>query len=302
MRRTTTRLPALALALTLLAAGCGGGDDGDGDTDGETTETSADSASPETPTETETESEEEGEDADAALEAATDATLASERFGIEYAASLQFGEQTLDLTAEGSVDYGATVADVRLGVEQQGQTQSVEILADGETAWVSSQGATAPPVPGGATYVSGPAATLAEASTFTPEGILGVVLVLRSGDAAEVGDTEEVDGVEATTYSFTVPYEDAVAAAGPDAQAFQTALSLTGAAAQADLVVEVAVGSDDVVRTLDLTIEGGDVPVGGSYDLTLSEVGAEVEPPAAPAEDDVATGPEAEAIFEQLLM
>lgn len=300
MRRTTTRLPALALALTLLAAGCGGGDDGDGDGDGETTEASSDSASPETPTETESETE--SEDADAALEAATDATLASERFGIEYAASLQFGEQTLDLTAEGSVDYGATVADVRLGVEQQGQTQSVEILADGETAWVASQGESAPTLPGGATYVSGPAATLAEASTFTPEGILGVVLVLRSGDAAEVGDTEEVDGVEATTYSFTVPYEEAVAAAGPDAQAFQTALSLTGAAAQADLVVEVAVGSDDVVRTLDLTIEGGDVPVGGSYDLTLSEVGAEVEPPAAPAEDDVATGPEAEAIFEQLLM
>lgn len=300
MRRTTTRLPALALALTLLAAGCGGGDDsGGGDAGGETTEASSDTPSPETPSETEDETG--SEDADAALEAATDATLASERFGIEYAASLEFGEQTLDLTAEGSVDYGATIADVRLGVEQQGQSQAIEILADGETAWVASQGASAPQLPGGATYVSGPATTLAEATTFTPEGILGVVLVLRSGDDAEVGDTEEVDGVEATTYSFTVPYEDAVAAAGPDAQAFQTALSLTGAAAQADLVVEVAVGDDDVVRTLDLTIDGGDVPVGGSYDLTLSEVGAEVAPPEAPAEDDVATGPEAQAIFEQLL-
>ena len=236
-------------------------------------------------------------DADQVLEDATDATLASSKFGIEAAASFRSepGEQTLELTAEGSVDYDATVADVRFGLDQQGQTQSIEILADGETAWVSSQGGAAPTFPGGATYVAGDAATLADASSFTPESLLGVVFVLRAGDEAEAGDPEEVDGVEASTYSFTVPYDEAVEAAGDGAEAFQSALSLTGAAAQADLVVEVAVGPDDVVRRLDLTIEGGDVPVGGGYELSLSDVGADVEAPEPPAEDDVATGPEAEA-------
>lgn len=295
MRRTTTRLPALALALALLTAGCSGGDDESGDDPGTDASSSASEAGSDDAT------DDAEVDPDQALEDATDATLASTRFGIEYAASLEFGEQTLELTAEGSVDYDATVADVRLGVEQQGQSQQVEILADGETAWVSSQGGAAPAFPGGATYVSGDAATLAGASSFTPEGLLGVVLVLRAGDDAEAGATEEVDGVEATTYSFTVPYDEAVAAAGADAQAFQTALNLTGAAAQADLQVEVAVGPDDVVRTLDLTIDGGDVPVGGSYDLTLSEVTAEVSAPEAPPADEVATGPEADALFSQLL-
>lgn len=299
MRRTTTRLSALALTVTLVSAGCSGGDDEGSD---DPSSSSAPDTSPAaTPSPEETSAAVDDRGADQALEDAVDATLANRAFTIAFEAQLEIQDQQLGLTAEGSVDYDATIADVRLGVEQSGQSQDVEILADGGTAWVAVAGDQAPEVPDGATYVSGDASALAESASFSPEDLIGVAIVLRAGDDAEAGEPEEVDGVEAATWSFTVPYEDAVAAAGEDAEAFQSALSLTGGATASDLLVEAAVGPDDVVRRLTISIDGGDLPVGGTYDLELSDVGQPVEPPEAPADDDIATGPEAEALFAQLL-
>ncbi len=297
MRRTTTRLSALALTVALVT-GCSGGGDDDG-SDDPSSSSAPDTSPAATPSPEESSPPADDRDADQALEDAVDATLANQQFGVAFEAQLQIQEQQLGLTAEGSVDYDATIADVRLGVEQGGETQEVEILADGTTAWVAVAGSQAPPIPGGATYVSGDAATLGASESFRPQDLIGVVIVLRAGDDAEAGEPEEVDGVEARTWSFTVPYEDAVAAAGDDAAAFQSALSLTGGATAADLLVEAAVGPDDVVRRLTISIDGGDLPVGGTYDLELSDVGEDVEAPEAP--DDVATGPEAEALYEQLV-
>jgi len=161
-----------------------------------------------------------------------------------------------------------------------------------------------PPFPDGATYVEGDADLLAQGDSFSPTGLLGVVLVLHGGAAAdpEAGEVEEVDGVETRAYSFTVPYDEAVDAIEPEQQeAFTSALSLTGEAEQADLDVEVAIGTDDdVVRRLSLDIEA-DVPVDGGYEVEVGDVGSEVEAPEAPDEDEVATGPEAEALLAQLL-
>jgi hypothetical protein len=276
-RTSVATLSVITLAATLALSGCGGDDEpapgGDGD----------------------------DRSAGEVLDAAADETLATTRFSVAFTAALEIAGQQLELTADGRVDYDATVADMTLTVDQDGQSQEVGILADGETAWVSTEGDAGVELPDGATYVAGDAASLAEADTFRPEDLLGVVLVLRSGDDAEAGDTEEVGGVETRQYSWTVVYEDAVEAAGEDGETFSKALSLTGNATDSDLDVDVWVGPDDVVRRLEIDIDGKGDPIGGSYDLDLADVGDEVEAPDAPAEDEVATGPEADALFEQLL-
>lgn len=274
-----SRLSVLAVALLLpLAAACGGGSD-DAAPGAEADERSAAEV----------------------LDDAVDATLGIERTSVELLAMLDIDGQQLELGAEGRVDYEAVVADVTFSTEQQGTTQSLQIIADGETAWVSGEGAAVAAFPEGFTYLSGPADELGAASSFDPIDLVGVVLALRGAEEVEGGDTEEVDGVESRVYTTTVPYVDAVEGAGDDAEAFQSALSLTGDADVADLEIEVAVGPDDVVRRLELDIEAGDVPVGGSYTLTLTGVGEDVDVPEAPPADEVATGPEAEALFTQLL-
>lgn len=299
---TTTRPAALALsailALTSLTA-CSDDDPAEGGSQGATNGSAEESTKE--PTEEPTQDDERG--AGEVLDAAVDATLANPRASIESLADLQIAGQQITLETDGRVDYDAVVVDSTLQVTQSGSSQRVEILADGETFWVAAEGAQVPPFPDGATYLAGDVERLAEAETFTQDSLVGIVLVLRSGaDAdAEEGDTEEIDGVETRSFTYTVPYTDALEAAGDDAEALRSALSLTGDAEQADLEVEVAVGSDDVVRRLEVEIDGGTVPVSGTYDLALSDVGAEVEPPEAPADDEVARGPQADALLDQLI-
>ena len=50
---------------------------------------------------------------------------------------------------------------------------------------------------------------------------------------------------------------------------------------------------------MDLEIGESDV-ASGSYEIDLSDVGGEIEPPTPPAPADVATGPEAEALLDQV--
>lgn len=274
-----SRLSALALALLLpLTAACGGGSE-DPAPGGEADERSGTEV----------------------LDDAVDATLAVERTSLQLLAMLDIGGQQLELAAEGQLDYEAVVADVTLTTEQEGTTQALQILADGETAWLGGEGAAAAAFPEGFGYVAGSAEELGSSDSFRPIDLVGVVLALRGAEDVQGGDTEEVDGVETRVYTTTVPYVDAVEAAGDDAEAFQSALSLTGDADVADLEIEVAIGPDDVVRRLDLDIEAGDLPVDGTYALTLTGVGEEVDAPEEPPADQVATGPEAEALFTQLL-
>lgn len=235
------------------------------------------------------------------LDAAVDATLGTRAFAVTSSAALNIDGQDISLDVTGRVDYDAVVADFAFSADQEGQLQSIAILADGETAWVSAEGGAVPAFPDGATYLAGAAADLAEASTFQPAGILGVLFALRAAEDTEPGETEEIDGVETRSYTTTVSYPDAVEAAGAEAESFQSALSLTGQAEQADLDLEVWVGPDDVVRRFELEVDAGDVPVDGSYSIEVSDVGGDIEAPEPPAEDEVSSGPEAEALFAQLL-
>jgi hypothetical protein len=237
------------------------------------------------------------------LSDAVDATLEVDSFAVDNDAQLTIGSTDIRLTAEGAVDYENLVADATITVEQGGAGGELEIRADGESLWFRTEGEQVPAVPQGLTWVEGDADRLEGSETFDPSGLAGVVIALRAAEDVEEGeDTEEIDGVEARQFTTTVSYTDAVEAAGGDVQAFQSALSLTGSAEGADLEIEVWVGEDDVIREFDLDIQAeDDVPVDGTYELAVSDVGDEVDAPDAPEESDVLTGSEADAFLDQLV-
>ncbi|VXC39521.1 hypothetical protein [Nocardioides sp. AX2bis] len=293
MRLRPNRLrPLTAVAVTAVTAavlaGCSGGDGAD---------------APEEPA-----SESASEPADPAeaaqvLQDAVDATVAARVFTIDGDLDLEIAGQQLQLQTQGSVDYDATVADLLLSIGQGGQTSEAEVKADGSTLWVRAEGEGIPAFPGGATWLQGEASRLTESTTFTPTGLVGAVLVLRGASEAEELGTEEEDGVQVTRYATTFTYDDALAGVeGEEAQVLGSAFSLTGQASSIDLDVEVAVGEDGVLRELDLEIAESDVPASGGYEISLSDVDGEVSPPTPPDPADVATGPEAEALLDQVIV
>lgn len=292
MRRLSIRPRAVATVAVLVAGltgltGCAGDE-----SDPSAADSSSEAAAEDAP-------EEPAADPVSAVQDAVDATLAVRAFSIESDLDLSLGGQRLELTTEGDVDYDAVIADFELAVVQGGERQEVGLLSDGETVWVRSTGPNVPTFPDGATWLAGDATRLSSASTFEPSGLLGTVFLLRGASEVEEVGTDEIDGVEVTRYATTFTYDDAATAAGSDAGTLADAFSLTGAATSLPLEVEVAVGADGIVRELDFELVGGDVPASGGYDFELSNVGEEVDAPSAP--DDVATGPEADALLDQLV-
>lgn len=282
MRATLT---ALALTAGLALTGCSGDDEPEPD--------------PSDPT-SEAQQSDDREPAEV-LHAAVDASLAAPSFSIDNRADLEVGTDRLVLDIDGAVDYEALIADATIGIDQSGTTGEVEMLSDGELLWVRSEGQGVSRFPDGVTWIEGDAERLSDNPSFEQAGLMGVVIVLRGAEDVEEGDTSEMDGVTVRQFTTTIAYQDAVEAAGDDAEALASSFSLTGGATVADLDVEVWVGDDDVVRSFDLEIDGGDLPVGGTYAFTLEDVGGDVTPPEAPADEDVLRGPEADTFLDQLM-
>lgn len=298
-------LAAVAVAAVTAAAlaGCSGGEEESPEDEASGSPSASSSESAEPSASSEPSEPADGEAAAQALQDAVDATVAARVFTIDGDLDLEIAGQQLELQTEGSVDYDATVADLRLAIGQGGQTSEAEVKADGETLWVRAEGQGVPAFPGGATWLQGEATRLAESTTFTPTGLVGAVLVLRGASEVEEVGMEEEDGVEVTRYATTFTYDDALAAVdGQEAQVLGSAFSLTGAASSIDLDVEVAVGDDGVLREFDLELAESDVAAAGSYEISLSDVAGEITPPAPPAPSDVATGPEAEALLDQVIV
>ncbi len=239
----------------------------------------------------------------AALQDAVGATVDARVFTVDGDLDLQVAGQQLRLATAGSVDYDATVADVELSIESDGQTSEAGILADGEDLWVRAEGEGIPAFPGGATWLQGEASRLAASSTFEPSGLVGAVLVLRGASEVEVLGSEEGEDGAVLRYATTFTYDDALAAvSGAEEETLQSAFSLTGDASSVDLDVEVAVGEDGVLREMDLELAETDVPASGGYQISLTDVGGEVTAPEPPDPADVATGPEAEALLDQVIV
>lgn len=291
-RHTTTFALTLTVAFSLSLSGCGvlGLESGD---------ESAEVGEEETAGSEEEETTEDVAPVDL-VRGAVDATFENDRLTLESLAELQVGAQEFSLSSEGSVDYEAVISDVEIGVEQESESSEVSILADGTSAWVSGEGAQFPDFPGGASWVQGDAAALGESDTFEPSGLLGAIVALRAAEDVEELDSADYDDVETRVFETTVAYLDAVDAAGDDAEAFRSALSLTGAAEAADLAITVAVGPDRVIRAYDLEVVST-ADVSGGYDIDIADVGDEVQVPTLPDPADTATGEEAEQIFADLL-
>ena len=240
------------------------------------------------------------DDPDQALADAADATLAAPSFGLDSEANLEIGAQKFRLGAKGSVDYDSLVAKVTISVDSNGKPGEVEIRSDGTTLWVRPDAPTGVAVPDGKTWVEGNASRLRQAKTFDQPGLIGVLLALRAANDSQRSGSEEIDGVKATDYTTTVDYAEAVKAAGKDADAFKTALSLT-APGQTALDIEVAVGADGIIRRFRLDIDSDSSLLGGDYRVDLSDVGQAAEAPDAPPKGETLTGPKADKLLDQLL-
>lgn len=295
MRRNPA-LFAIVAALALPMCGVSGDDDAQGPGQVTTTEPGGSETTTE---ETTTTSEVIDEDLDQVLADAGDDTIATTSFTIDSEAQLDIGFQELVLGVTGSVDYEAYAASIEIMLDEDGTTSDLEILSDGETLWVRVESADVT-IPEGKTWVEGDADRLVEASTFDPDGVLGVLYALRAAEGTEVGDTEEIDGVETTQYTTEIDYAAAVEAAGDDAAAFQAALSLTGTDDIA-LLVDAWVGDDGVIRRFELEVDAGTAPLGGTYRIELSDVGEEVGEVESPPAADTLTGPQAETLLDQLI-
>ncbi|HEX2576113.1 MAG TPA: hypothetical protein VHK88_07170 [Aquihabitans sp.] len=305
-RRRRAWLAAPVAALLLVSACSAGGDD---EADDATTTTAAEGGGGGGEETTTTEAEEEttttaevSDDPDQALADAVDATLAAESFVVDSEANLQVGDQEFQITSQGGIDYSGPVADVAIGIDQDGQSGGLEVRSDATNVWVRAEGSAAASfdIPEETPWVEGEASRLTESENFDQADLIGVLLALRAAEGTEAGDTEEIDGVEATQYTTTVDYDAAVEAAGEDADAFENALSLT-ADGPVSLAIQAWVGDDGIVRRFELEIDAGSAPLGGDYRVELSGVGEEVEAPEPPDDAEVLRGPEAEELLDQLI-
>lgn len=241
-----------------------------------------------------------------AVQDAVTATIEVEALTIESELELAVGSEAFSLRTQGGIDYASTVADLMVSVNQDDVETALRVLSDGESLWVSLVGPEAPTFPEDAIWLQGDAQRLADATTFTTADLLGAVLVLRGATEVDEVGTDEVDGVSVTRYETTFAYDEATAAvSGEEADTLENAFSLSGDAASAELEVEVAIGEDGVIREVDLAIVKGGavaaVAASGSYKLGLGNVNGEIDGPEAPDQDDVATGPDADALLSQII-
>ncbi len=296
---------AAALVVTALAtASCGtsGGNDAKPSDKTTTTASASSTTADGTDTTDTTQPTEPSDDPAAALRDAVDTTLAVNSFTIDSQLDLDVGPQNVGLTAEGSFDYEALIGDLELNVDATGSSVRLVIRSDGKKLWVQSEGDDAPVIPDGKSWLEGDHDLLAASTAVEPSGVVGVVIALRGADEVTEVDTGEADGIETTTYETTVAYDEAVKAAGDDADVFTSALELT-APKPPDLVMTVEVGSDGIIRNFDLVVEAADgTPIEGGYQIELTNVNEEVELPEAPSVDDTLTGPQAEKILKTLIV
>jgi hypothetical protein len=237
--------------------------------------------------------------------AAVDATLAAPSFTLSTDAKLTTGTLQSRLIASGSIDFPQLIADMTISVESGNQKGESETRANGTTVWVraDNDGVNELDLPDGKRWVEGGTEQLTEVQIFQQgtRGLLGVLLTLRAAEATETIGTDNLDDTEVTRYRTSVTYEDAVEAAGPDSDALEQALSLD-APTPVNLTIDVAIGSDGVIREFVLITESDADSTGPAVDyrLSLTDVGLDVDAPEPPPRDETVTGTQAEALFDGL--
>jgi hypothetical protein len=234
---------------------------------------------------------------DQLLAAAVDTTLGLQSFSIDSRLSFRnqltadSGETELIIT--GSADYTDMVFDSRITLTQNGAGAVMQQRSDGSTLWVKITGEEAPELPPGLEWVKGDASRIGDSQNFRPVGVLSPVILLKaSNGAVEIGGEDNL-----TKFTTTVDYEAAVAAAGPLAANLESGYRVT---APEPVVLDINVWLDDdgVVRKMEFTDKSEHVD--SRYILDLKAVNEPVEAPEPPDESTVFSGPEADALLDQL--
>jgi hypothetical protein len=281
-------LSAVGVVICLTFAGCDNGLTGDA----AEAVTSTSAAAP-------------GTDPDREVIAAVDATLAAPSFTMSTVVDLTTGPRKSHLVASGSVDLPLLIVDMAVSLESGSQKGESETRANGTNVWVRAEndGVNELDLPDGKLWVEGEAARLTELTSFDQGtlDLLGVLLTLRAADGTEMTGTDSLDNTKVTRYRTSLTYEDAVAAAGPDTDALKQALSLE-AETPVILNIDVAIGSDGVIREFVLTSDtGSDADSAGlvvDYRASLTNVGLAVDAPEPPPRDETVTGRQAETILD----
>jgi hypothetical protein len=237
--------------------------------------------------------------ADQLLADAVDTTLGLQSFAIDSRYQLTTGTDENVATIAGAIDYTSMVFDTKMTHTSNGSPGSViQLRGDGSKLWIKFTGEPTLELPEGLEWVEGDTGQIDDSDSFRfrPVGVLSPVILLKaSGGAVEIGGEDNL-----TQFTTTVDYEAAVAAAGPLAADLQRGFHAT---AREPVVLNIHAWLDDdgVVRKMDFTHESEDLDATYAYTFNLSAVNEPVKAPEPPDESTVFSGPEANALFDQIL-
>jgi hypothetical protein len=236
--------------------------------------------------------------ADQLLADAVHTTLGLQSFSLDSRLQLTTDRGANELIITGATDYPDMVGDVTMTVTRNGAGAAMQQRIDRSTLWVRITGEGAPELPAGLEWVEGDIDRLADSENFRenfrPVGVLSPVILLKaSNGAVEIGGENNL-----TKFTTTVNYEAAVAAAGPLAANLEGGFRVP---APEVVVLDINVWLDDdgVIRKMEFTDETDYVDA--TYTLDLNAVNEPVDAPEPPDESTVFSGPEADALLDQLL-
>lgn len=185
-----------------------------------------------------------------------------------------------------------------------GEGFELEMLADGDTAWITSD---APEMvdalPEGVRWVEGSVAEMRADRIWTGiDTSFAVLSVLRGVDDVSEAGTTEIGGEDVRLFEGEVDWEAALDRSDPDERAaLEETITLTGDPELEVFTVTVGLDGDDRVRMLAVEIVAG--PRGGAEDMPLTgdiemRIDMEIEsldhdvdvPEAPPADETVPIG------------
>lgn len=226
----------------------------------------------------------------AAFEQAITATQSVTSAAVTVDLSVTAGASNQTATLDGEFDVD-DVGSLDAGVESDGRRVELDVLSDGDTAWLRSDdpGITGG-LPPGALWVEAPVAELRDTGVFSGiDDTFGVLPVLRGVGEVRDGGTAAIGDETVRLLEGDVDWEVALAAAtGEEARALQESISFTGDAQPVAFTAVVGLDAEGRARrlALDVTAASPSSPALGVINLRLAydviRFDHEVTVPAAP--------------------
>jgi hypothetical protein len=253
-----------------------------------------------------------GGTADVDLVAAIDATRSVDSADVVMTLDVEspVGGGNVELAGDVSHDDVGTVTG---SAQSGGVAYEIEMLADGETVWITSDASEfTAALPAGATWVEGSVDELRDAGVWTGiDTTFDVLSVLRGVEGVTDAGTTEVGGDEVRLFEGDVDWDLALEESEPDERAaLQETIILTGDAELRTFTVQVGLDDDDRVRVLDLEMVAAppdaaeDMPLMGEItmriEMEVDSVDHEVDAPDAPPADETVPLSEVPEVAEML--